>query len=275
MPLHYIQVSTNTDAMATGKNIVAGVNQLITQINASANKLQGTLNAQGNAISNLPSPTNPGDAVTLSYLNQAISSATDSINNTLNRSQNGYRNRPKPYHCIFKAAVAQNGTALLGMNWTTSSSTSTGSSVAPTGTVIAVGGLYFAGMAFSGTANNIYVQDHFPLPEDWVPSSLDCIVNWYAPDGGGDGVTWSVQFAHATNLAAGAQVFNAASSVVASTPAGPEFASSTITNVLVTTNTTNTDFQPGDEVFFKFGASSISGTAVLVDLKFLVRRQGG
>jgi hypothetical protein len=273
MPLTHVVIAAASDPAKITQNVQQAFGTLVTQLNAQAGKLQGTLNAQGNTISNLPAPTNSGDPVTLGFLQNAIGTLTSSINNTLNRSQNGYRNRAKPYHCIFKAAVAQNGTALMGMNWTTSSSTGTGTSVAPTGTVISVGGLYFAGMAFA--ANNIYVQDHFPLPEDWVPSSLDCIVTWYAPDGGGDGVTWTVQLAHATNLAAGAQVFNSASSVAASTPAGPEFAISTITNVLVTTNSVNTDFQPGDEVFFKFGASGISGTAVLVDLKFLVRRQGG
>ena len=274
MPLNYIQVGTSTDAHQFGTSIVNNVNKLITQINAQSGKLQTPLNAQGNPITNLPNPVNPSDAVSLSYLNSALSSATDSINDTLNRSANGYRNRPKPYHCIFKAAVAQSGTALLGMNWATSSSTSTGTSVAPTGLVVSVGDLYFAGMVF-GTDGNTFVQDHFPLPEDWVPSSLDCIVNWYSPSAGGDAATWTIQFAHATNLAAGAQLFNAAASVGASAPSGPKFVISTISNVLITSNTTNSDFQPGDEVFFKFGASSVSGTVVLVDLKFLVRRQSG
>ena len=275
MPLHYIQAGTSTDIHQVKNNLVDGVNKLVTQINAQSGKLQTPLNAQGNAITNLPNPTNPSDAVSLSYLTNALATTTNSINDTLNRAQNGYRNRVKPYHCIFKAAVAQNGTALLGMNWATSSSSSTGSSEAPVGLVVGIGDLYFAGMVWTSTSSNVFVQDHFPLPEDWVPSSLDCVVNWYSPSGGGDAATWQVQFAHATNLADGGQLMNAAASVAASAPTGPKFVISTITNVLVTTNSVNTDFQPGDEIFFKFGASSISGTAVLVDLKFLVRRQSG
>jgi hypothetical protein len=265
MPLHTVQIGTSTDPLQLSRNVSQAFGTLVTQLNAAAGKLSSPLNAHGNPIHNLPAPTADGDPVTLGHLTSVLATASSNLNNTLNRSSSSYKNVPRPYHCIFKAAIAQNGTALLGMNWATPTN--------PIGTVISIGQLYFAGMIFTGST--LVVQDHFPLPEDWVPSSLDCIVNWYAPDGGGDTATWSVQFAHATNGATGTQTFNAIATNVASIASGPSFVISTITNVLVTSNATNSDFQAGDEVFFNFGAAAVTGTAILIDLKFLVRRAVG
>ena len=269
MPIKYIQVGTATDYVQLGTNVANSINNIITQINGQAGKLQGTLNAQGNAITNLPNPTNPSDPVTLSYLNQAISSATASISDTLNRANSGYRNSPKPYHCIFKAALAQAGTAIAGFSFPSGNP--------PTPVIVTQSnGLLFGALDF-GTTGSCTVQDHFPLPDDWVPSSLDCVVTWYAPDGGGDAVTWNVAFVECVNsTSANANpVFNPTASVAASVANGPSVVLSTITNVIVTSNTNNAAFQPSGEMFFEFWASSVSGTAQLVDLRFLVRRQSG
>jgi len=269
MPLHYPQIAISADPATAIQNVQQAIGTLVTQINGQAGKLQGTLNAQGNAITNLPNPTNPSDPVTLSYLNQALSSATNSISDTLNRATSGYRNRPKPYHCIFKAALAQAGTAIAGFSFPTSHP--------PTPVVVTQSnGLLFGALDF-GTTGSCTVQDHFPLPEDWVPISLDCVVTWYAPDGGGDSVMWNVAFVECVNsTSANANpVFNPTASVSASVASGPSVVLSTITNVIVTSNTHNAAFQPGGEMFFEFWASSVSGTAQLIDLRFLVRRQSG
>ena len=276
MAITHIQIRAAATPTEVAQNTEHAVNQAIQQINAQAGKLNQPLNAQQNAVTNLPSPQNDTDAVNLGYLNSILSTLTASINNTLNRrGGGGYRNLARPYHCIFKAALAQNGTGLPGFSFATSSSTGTGTSIAPTASVVSLSnGLYFGVLDF-GTTGNCFVQDHFPLPEDWVPASLDCVVTWYAPDGGGDAATWQVAFTHTTNAASANQIFNGYASVAASVGSGPSIVISTITNVTITSNTANTQFQPGDEVWFKFGPTGVSGTAQLIDLKFLVRRSAG
>src|SRR2546428_2666639 len=162
-----IVLSTSTLATSDPKALAAAtehqVNQLVLQLNQTANRFTGDVNAQGKKLTNLPWPTQAKDAVTVEYLKQELEQQRQDFYNTLNRRTNPYLNTgSKPFHVIFKPAATQNGTNFLGMSF--------GADGPSAGSYIGTGTdpLKIGVANFTGTK---YVQDHWPLPDDWVPSA--------------------------------------------------------------------------------------------------------
>jgi hypothetical protein len=252
--------ASTQDPNALRTSVEGGVNTLVAQLNAQANKFNAPQNAQGNIISSLGIPTKDGDAVPLGYLKQAIASATDGFYQTINRRTKPYLNVGiKPFQVVFKGAVVQGTNVTQGFSWT--SNGPTGASMSGTSTASVV----FAIAGFTGS-NAVY--DHFPLPDDWAPEGgLNLDVYWTPGTSNGTAGTWT---AAVVSVASGGNfdsaVFNAAGSAVVT-------GTNRIVNRDTITSLDLTGMNPGDELFFRFGRSDGGANAMgLIELKFNIYR---
>ena len=261
MPIPTITVPKTKDHNQLAANVEHEVNFVIQQVNNQQGKFIQPVDAQGNALKNLAPPTNAGDAVTLGYLNNALTTTTDSMWKILNRrTPDRYLNDPNSgggngaMTIIFKAAIAQSGSPLLGMSF--------GSTSAPTGAIIAGSNVLAAVELFAG---GTYVQDHFPLPDNWA-GPLDLNIYWLSTSGTA-APTWSVQVQGEGSGATFDSAYNAA---------GTATATVTASNILVITSISGIDVtgvSGGQLLLFKFGRSDAGvDNAGLLELRFTVNR---
>jgi hypothetical protein len=234
------------------------VNLLVQQVNQNANKLTNQVDAQNNTITNIAWPVQPGDTVPLRYLESTLGELEKRVQNKIARTQRPPVSggaAPRVFNVVFKAAIAQNGTPLLGMSFP--SSTITGAVVAGTNVLYAV-------EQFTGGQ---YVQDHFPLPDDWVPNSqLNCFVYWCTTSGTA-APTWSCQFQGVANAGGLNAAYNSAATIVSTATTSVQLVISTITSIPVTS------MLPTQLAMFKFGRSDAgTDTAGLIELRFTIIR---
>jgi hypothetical protein len=263
MSLNPITVGSSKDATTMGAAITNEVNLIIQQLNGTANRLTETLNAQGNTVTNLKTPISPGDAVPLSHLNMALSTTTAAMFNILNRrTRPAYLNATDAsggdtiFNVVFKAAITQNSTPLLGMSFPSST---------VIGQTFSDGSAIFAAEMFSG---GWYVQDCFPLPDDWIAGSeFDCIVYWFGSSAGIT-PTWSCQAASVGNGTSLNISWNSATTAVGSASASMYLYETTLSSISVT------GINPSDMLFFNFGRSDGGSdvAAALMALRFLIHR---
>ena len=245
MPVAHVNLPTTKDVDTLRQTVEHQLNLTIDQINAQTGRWNKKVDSQGFTVTNLPWPVQGGDAVPLKYLQQTTNTKTRVRPPRIN---------PTIFHVIFKAAISQNGSPLLGMSWGTSSPAS--------GVNINGTNIITAGMVFTG---GVYVQDHFPLPLDWI-APIDLTAYWLTSSGTSH-PTWSIQFQSVGNGTNINGTFNAASTAVA-----------TVTSSLILVETVMqginvNNVNPGDLMFFKFGRSD-AGTdpADLLELRFDIRR---
>lgn len=251
MAVSHVNIPAAKDLETLRQHVEHSLNLSINQVNGQTGKLSKKLDAQGNTITNLPIPSQGGDAVPLKYLE-------DQLANLDKKHRNRQVNRPVPlgtklFHVIFKAAIAQNGSALLGMSFPSSS---------VTGVVINGSNVLTAAMQFQGTQ---FVQDHFPLPDDWT-APVDLTVYWLASSGTA-APTWSCALVGVGNGASINPAYNTAGTATATATTSMQLVKTVISNIATT------GAHPGDLMMFKFGRSD-SGTdnAGLLELRFAIRR---
>ena len=234
------------------------VNQLVLQLNANQGKFNSTVDAQGNKLTNLPWPAQDKDAVPLGYLKDALAQQKREFENTLNRRTKPYLNTAgKPFHIIFKPAATQNGTNFMAMSFG-SDGPSAGSYVG-TGTDPLRLGL----ANFTGTK---YFQDHFPLPDDWIPEAgINLTVFWVPIDGSSP--VWSIALAQRRDTQSlNGNLFNPVS-----TNSAVGTSSQLNTASMIGIDVTN--FAPGDMCFWKFGnAGTATTTSGVIELMFTIQR---
>jgi hypothetical protein len=251
MAVSHVNIPAAKDIETLRQHVEHSLNLSISQVNGQTGKLSKKLDAQGNTITNLPMPSQGGDAVPLKYLQDQLVGLE-----VKRRARSVVRPLPlgvKKFHVIFKAAIAQNGSPLLGMSFPTSS---------VSGVVIAGSNVLTAAMQFQGTQ---FVQDHFPLPDDWA-GPVDLTVYWLTSSGTAN-PTWSCQLISAGNGSSINPAYNAATTVVSTATTSMQLVKTFLPNINVT------GVAPGDLMLFKFGRSD-SGTdnAGLLELKFDIRR---
>ncbi len=165
---------------------------------------------------------------------------------------------PKPHYIVYKGAVSQNGTAVLGFN--------TGSSGFPGAATVTGSNAIFGVAQFTqGDA----VQDHFTLPADWT-GNIDVDVIWRCTQTTGS-VIWQFQ---CSKVAAGDNwdpTWTVANTVTQAAN-GTTLRRSTAT---MTSITLPGSVAINDEFFWKLtrsGADTITGTVDLVSLRITIRR---
>lgn len=167
----------------------------------------------------------------------------------------------RPRYLTFRAALTQQGIASLGFS---------AADNAPVPISIIENGVITGAAVFSpGEGQSI--QDHFVLPEDWVPPiSLEIL--WRCPLIIGS-VTWQIEL---LGVPLGSAItdssFNPSQSVTDIVAQEPYALVTSVINNLITTN-----LVPDGEVFFRFArsaADSLEDNAQLISLRFIIQVQG-
>jgi len=248
MPIQHINLPSVKTTEQLKEAVQHQVNLVISQINAQKNRWNNPVDAQGFTVTNLPWPVQGGDAVPLKYLQQATNTTTITNANSIRQSE------PVVFNVIFKAAIQQDGNVLLGMSWGTAAPLS--------GYIVNDGVIVTAGMDFT---NGLQVQDHFPLPPDWV-APVDLTIYWLTSSGTAN-PTWSIQFQSIGSGTTLGHSFNTASTVIGTATTSLTL----IKNFIPSINVVGCN--PGDLMFFNFGRSDLlTDHAELLELRFDIRR---
>src|SRR5258708_1069268 len=103
MAVSHVNIPTPKDVKMLLQPVEHLPNLSIRQVNAQTGKLSKKLDAQGNTITNLPIPSQGGDAVPLKYLQDQLAGL-----DVKHRARTVQRPLPlgvKKFHVIFKAAI--------------------------------------------------------------------------------------------------------------------------------------------------------------------------